>query len=40
MIYLVCIIVYLILLGGIAVWKSGAVQTQSVFSVAGRSLST
>jgi Na+/proline symporter len=39
MIYLVCIIAYLILLGGIAVWKSGAVQTQSDFAVAGRSLS-
>ncbi|MFP6764665.1 MAG: sodium:solute symporter family protein [Planctomycetaceae bacterium] len=39
MIYLVCIVAYLILLGGIAVWKTGAVQTQSDFAVAGRSLS-
>lgn len=38
MIYLFCIIAYLILLGGIAVWKSGAIKNQSDFAVAGRSL--
>ena len=39
MVYLVCIVAYLILLGGIAVWKAGDVRTQSDFAVAGRSLS-
>ncbi len=39
MVYLVCIIAYLILLGGIAVWKSQDVKDQSDFAVAGRSLS-
>jgi len=39
MVYLVCIIAYLMLLGGIALWKTGDVQTQSDFAVAGRSLS-
>lgn len=39
MTYLICIIAYLILLGGIALWKTGDVQTQSDFAVAGRSLS-
>ncbi|MFC1758088.1 sodium:solute symporter [Planctomycetota bacterium] len=39
MVYLICVIAYLILLGGIAVWKSGAVKNQSDFAVAGRSLS-
>ena len=39
MIYLVCIIAYLIMLAGIAVWKSRDVKDQSDFAVAGRSLS-
>ncbi len=39
MIYLVCIIAYLLLLAGIAVWKAGAVRDHSDFAVAGRSLS-
>ena len=39
MVYLVCIIAYLILLGGIAIWKSRDVKDQSDFAVAGRSLS-
>ena len=39
MVYLVCIIVYLILLAGIAVWKSRVVKNQSDFAVANRSLS-
>ena len=39
MIYLVCILAYLILLAGIAVWKARAVKDQSDFAVAGRSLS-
>ena len=39
MIYLVCIIAYLVLLAGIAVWKSREVKDQSDFAVAGRSLS-
>jgi len=39
MIYLICIIAYLALLGGIAIWKSRAVHDQSDFAVAGRSLS-
>jgi Na+/proline symporter len=38
-IYLVCIIGYLVLLGGIAVWKSREVKDQSDFAVAGRTLS-
>ena len=36
---LVCIIAYLVLLGGIALWKSRDVKDQSDFAVAGRSLS-
>lgn len=39
MVYLVCIIAYLLLLGAIAVWKSREVKSQSDFAVAGRSLS-
>ena len=39
MIYLVCIIAYLVLLAGIAIWKSRDVKDQSDFAVAGRSLS-
>ncbi len=39
MVYLSCIIAYLILLGGIAVWKSRSVKSHSDFAVAGRSLS-
>jgi Na+/proline symporter len=39
MVYLVCIIAYLVLLAGIAVWKSREVKDQSDFAVAGRSLS-
>lgn len=39
MIYLTCIIAYLVLLGGIAIWKSREVHDQSDFAVAGRSLS-
>lgn len=39
MVYLACIIGYLVLLGMIAVWKSGSVKNQSDFAVAGRSLS-
>jgi SSS family solute:Na+ symporter len=39
MIYLACIIGYLVLLGAIAIWKSRAVKDQSDFAVAGRSLS-
>ena len=39
MVYLACIIAYLVLLGGIAVWKSRDVKDQSDFAVAGRSLS-
>ena len=39
MIYLACIIAYLLLLAGIAVWKSRDVKDQSDFAVAGRSLS-
>lgn len=39
MIYLACIVGYLVLLAGIAAWKSGAVKDQSDFAVAGRSLS-
>jgi SSS family solute:Na+ symporter len=38
-VYLTCIIAYLFLLGGIAVWKSREVKNQSDFAVAGRSLS-
>jgi SSS family solute:Na+ symporter len=38
-VYLACIIAYLFLLGGIAVWKSREVKDQSDFAVAGRSLS-
>lgn len=39
MIYLACIIAYLVLLAGIAIWKTGQVKDQSDFAVAGRSLS-
>ncbi len=39
MIYLICIIAYLVFLGGIAIWKSREVKDQSDFAVAGRSLS-
>lgn len=39
MIYLACIIGYLVLLGAIAIWKSRDVKDQSDFAVAGRSLS-
>lgn len=39
MVYLVCIIAYLLLLAGIAVWKAGDVRDHSDFAVAGRSLS-
>ena len=39
MVYLICIIAYLVLLGGIALWKSREVKDQSDFAVAGRSLS-
>jgi Na+/proline symporter len=39
MVYLVCIIAYLVLLAAIAVWKSRQVKDQSDFAVAGRSLS-
>ena len=39
MVYLICIISYLVLLGGIAIWKSREVKDQSDFAVAGRSLS-
>lgn len=39
MVYLVCIIAYLLLLAGIAVWKAGDVRNHSDFAVAGRSLS-
>lgn len=39
MIYLACIIAYLVFLAGIAVWKSREVKDQSDFAVAGRSLS-
>jgi len=39
MVYLVCIITYLVLLAVIAVWKSRDVKDQSDFAVAGRSLS-
>ncbi|MEO2019849.1 MAG: sodium:solute symporter family protein [Fuerstiella sp.] len=39
MVYLSCIIAYLILLGGIALWKSRDVKDHSDFAVAGRSLS-
>ena len=36
MVYLICIISYLVLLGGIAIWKSREVKDQSDFAVAGR----
>ena len=39
MVYLACIVAYLFLLGGIAIWKSREVKNQSDFAVAGRSLS-
>ncbi|MDG1893634.1 MAG: hypothetical protein P8J37_01870 [Fuerstiella sp.] len=39
MVYLACVIAYLILLAGIAVWKSREVKDHSDFAVAGRSLS-
>jgi Na+/proline symporter len=39
MVYLICIIAYLVLLAGIAIWKSRDVKDQSDFAVAGRSLS-
>ena len=39
MVYLGCIMAYLVLLGGIARWKSRDVKDQSDFAVAGRSLS-
>ena len=39
MVYLVCIVAYLVMLAGIAVWKSRDVKDQSDFAVAGRSLS-
>ena len=39
MVYLICILAYLLLLGGIAIWKSRDVKDQSDFAVAGRSLS-
>ena len=39
MVYLTCIIAYLVLLGAIALWKSREVKNQNDFAVAGRSLS-
>ncbi len=39
MIYLACILGYLVLLGAIAIWKSRDVHDHSDFAVAGRSLS-
>ncbi len=39
MVYFSCIMAYLLLLGGIAVWKARDVHSQSDFAVAGRSLS-
>lgn len=39
MVYLVCIVAYLVMLAGIAIWKSRDVKDQSDFAVAGRSLS-
>ncbi|HIM31286.1 MAG TPA: hypothetical protein EYG57_17285, partial [Planctomycetes bacterium] len=38
-VYLICIIGYLVLLAGIAIWKSRDVKDQSDFAVAGRTLS-